>query len=71
MRPDYTSPEYLNRKIIEGNIDRDSVGQRLTPEARERAIDFGVSAWKGNMGNGTAAQLGIKHVTADVFKDKD
>jgi hypothetical protein len=59
----------LHRNIIAGNIDRDPVGRQLTPEARERAIDFGVNAWKGNMGNGTASDLGIKHVTSDVFKN--
>lgn len=62
--------EKLNRGIIAGNIDRDPVGRKLTPEARERAIDFGTKAWKGNMGNGTASRLGIQHVTSDVFKDK-
>lgn len=59
-----------HRQIIAGNIDRDPVGRELTPQARERAIDFGVSAWKGNMGNGKAAELGIKHATSDVLKDK-
>jgi hypothetical protein len=59
----------LNRSIIAGNIDRDPAGRRLTPEARERAIDFGTKVWKGNMGNGTASDLGIKHVTSDVLKD--
>jgi len=61
--------ESNNRRIIAGNIDRDPVGRRLTPEARERAIDFGTKVWKGDMGNGTASQLGIKHVTSDTLKD--
>lgn len=59
----------LNRSIIASNIDRDPVGSRLTPEARERAIDFGTKAWKGDMGNGTASKLGIQHVTSEVMKD--
>jgi hypothetical protein len=59
----------LNR-IIANNIDRDPVGRRLTPQARERAIKFGTEAWKGNMGSGQAAQLGIKHATSDVLKEK-
>lgn len=59
-----------SESIIAGNIDRDPVGRRLTPEARERAIQFGADAWKGNMGNGQAAKIGIQHVTFDVFKEK-
>lgn len=61
--------EAANRRIIASNIDRDPVGSRLTPEARERAIDFGTKAWKGDMGNGTAANLGIQHATSDVLRD--
>ena len=56
------------RQIMAGNIDRDSIGRQLTPEARKEAIEFAVNAWKGNMGNGEAAQLGIKHVTSKVLK---
>ena len=59
----------LNRKIIAGNIDRDSVGRKLTPEARERAVNFALDVWKGNMGNGKAAEIDINHVTRDVLKD--
>lgn len=61
----------LNKSIIANNIDRDPTGRRLTPQARERAIEFGTDAWKGNMGNGQAAQIGIKHATSDVFKSKE
>ncbi|MEK7566131.1 MAG: hypothetical protein AAB494_00455 [Patescibacteria group bacterium] len=50
------------------NIDRDPAGRRLTPEARAKAIEFAVDVWKGNMGNGQAAQLGISHVTSRAFK---
>ncbi len=60
----------LNREIIAGNIDRDPIGSRLTPEARERAIKFGVDVWKGDMGNGQAAQLGIKYATSEMLKTK-
>ena len=56
------------RQIMASNIDRDSIGRQLTPEARKEAIEFAVNAWKGNMGNGEAAQLGIKHVTSKVLK---
>jgi len=59
----------FHRSIIASNIDRDSVGRKLTPQARERAIEFGTNAWKGNMGNGKAAELGIQHVTSEVLKD--
>lgn len=57
-----------NREIMRGNIDRDPLGSRLTPEARERAVDFATDVWKGQMGNGEASQLGIRHVTKDVLK---
>lgn len=60
----------LNRQIIADNIDKHPVGCQLTPEARAKAIDFGVQAWKGQMGNGIAAELGIKHATSDVLKSK-
>lgn len=56
------------KAIIGQNIDRNSVGRKLTPEARERAVDFGVEAWKGTIGSGDAARIGIKHVTSGVFK---
>ena len=59
----------LNRKIIAGDISRDPTGSRLTPQARERAIDFGVNAWKGDMGCGRAVELGIKHVMSDILTD--
>jgi len=54
---------------MRSNIDRDTVGRRLTPEAKERAAEFAVDVWKGNMGNGEASKIGIKHVTRDVFED--
>ncbi len=57
------------RRIMASNIDRHQTGRKLTPEAREKAIEFAVDAWKGNMGNGTASDLGIKHVTTGVLKD--
>lgn len=60
-------PDDLNRQIIAGNIDRDPIGRQLTPQARERAIDFGVQAWKGQMGNGQAADIGIRHATSEVL----
>ncbi len=65
-----TSTRDLNRAIIANNIDRHPVGRKLAPEARERAIDFGVDAWKGQMGNGTASDLGIQHVTQDILKQR-
>lgn len=57
------------RQIMRGNIERDPVGRKLTPEAKERAVEFAVDVWKGDMGNGRAAEIGIKHVTRDVFED--
>jgi hypothetical protein len=57
------------RRIMEGNIDRHPVGKQLTPQAKAAAVDFAVDAWKGQMGNGTAAELGIKHVTSAILKD--
>ncbi len=57
-----------NRRILSENIAKDPVGRRLTPQAHERAVDFALKNWPANTGNGAAAQLGIKHVTSDVFK---
>jgi hypothetical protein len=59
----------LNRKCLAGSIDRDPVGRQLTPEARERAIDFAHSVFKGTVNNGQATSAGIKHVTAGIFKE--
>ena len=58
------------RQIMASNIDGDAVGKRLTPEARAKAIEFAVDVWGGNMGNGEATQLGIKHVTSEILKSK-
>ncbi len=62
------SKQELNRQIIAGNIDRDPVGRKLTPQAREKAISFAVDNWPANTGNGEAAQIGIKHATSGVLK---
>ncbi len=59
----------LNKRILRDNIDRDSVGRRLTPEAKERAAEFAVDNWPANTGNGEAAKIGIKHVTDGVLKN--
>jgi hypothetical protein len=58
----------LNKKIIASNIARDPVGRNLTPQVRERAIDFAVDNWPANTGNGEAARIGIRHVTSGVLK---
>lgn len=58
-----------HREIIGGNIDRHDVGRNLTPEAREKAINFALDNWNDQMGNGEATEIGIKHVTSDVFKE--
>jgi hypothetical protein len=58
------------REIMRGNISRDPLGNQLTSEARDRAVEFAVDAWKGDMGNGAASNLGIKHVTQDIIKKK-
>ncbi len=59
------------RSTMGNNIDRDTVGRQLTPEAKERAIDFAVDVYResGHTSNGDAARIGIKHVTRDVLKD--
>ena len=68
----WTAEEKLKnaQAIIAQNIDGDPLGRQLTRDARARAIDFAVSVWKGNMGNGDAARMGIKHVTADIIKPR-
>ena len=57
------------RQIMARNIDNDRTGRKLTPKARESAIEFAVDVWKGNMGNGEASKIGIKHVTRGVIGD--
>ncbi|KKN88143.1 hypothetical protein LCGC14_0252150 [marine sediment metagenome] len=59
-----------NRAVIEQNVDRDPVGRRLTPEARQEAVDVAMRVWRGNMGNGEAAQIGIEQVTSRIFRDE-
>jgi hypothetical protein len=56
-------------QIMLGDIQRDATGQKLTPEAQQRAAEFGAAAWKGNMENGDAVRLGIKHVTDGILKE--
>lgn len=68
MPGDAARDRQLNEKIIGQNIDRDPVGRNLTPEARDKAVNFAVDNWPKNMGNGAAAQLGIKHATSGVLK---
>ena len=66
------TPEEKRRNaidIMKSNIDSHPVGRKLTPEARQRAAEFAADAWQGQMGNGTASELGIKHVTSGVLKD--
>lgn len=58
----------INRQIIAQNIDSDPLGAKLTPEAREAAISFGMSVFKGQMGNGEAARIGIQHATSSILK---
>jgi hypothetical protein len=58
------------RAIMAQNIDSHPVGRKLTPEARERAIEFAVDSWKGSMGNGKASELGIQHVTQGILKQE-
>ena len=54
------------RQIMASNIEKDSIGRTLTPQAKAEAIEFAVDSWKGNMGNGDAAQIGIRHVTPEI-----
>lgn len=58
----------LHRIIIARNIDRDKLGSRLTPAARQTAIDVGMSVFKGQMGNGQASDIGIKAALAQVLR---
>lgn len=56
--------------IMLGNIQSDPVGRNLTPEAQQKAAEFAVTVWSGQMGNGEASQIGIKHVTDGLLRDK-
>lgn len=59
----------LNRDIITRNVDSHPVGRQLSADARKSAIDHGASVWQGQMGNGAAAEIGIKHATKGALKD--
>lgn len=66
---DERDKERSARRTIGENIDKDPMGKRLTPEAREEAITIGVKAWgAAPIGNGDAAQIGIKAVTGKILK---
>lgn len=60
----------LTRSIISGDIARDSVGAKLTPEAHERAVDFAMKQTGKGLNFGQLKNIGISHVTSEVFKDK-
>lgn len=47
----------------------DQKAPNLTDAAKQRAAEFGASVFRGNMGVGEAAEIGIKHVTQDTLKD--
>lgn len=59
----------LNIRIMKGNIERDPLGSKLTDSAKQKAAEFAADVWKGNMGNGEASQIGIKHVTESILKE--
>jgi len=50
-------------------IDRDVIGSRLTPKAREKAIKYAMKIWgKQRLTAGQAVQRGIEHVTAGILE---
>lgn len=53
-----------NRSWVRQVVDQDPVGSRLTDEAKDRAVDFAMDS-KGPVG--ITAEMGIRHVTADVI----
>lgn len=53
-----------NRAWVRRVVDQDPVGSRLTDEAKDRAVDFALDS-KGPVY--IAAEMGIRHVTADVI----
>jgi hypothetical protein len=59
----------LDRGIISGDIKADPVGAKLTPQAQERATEFGMSLRGQGMNWGQIREASIKHVTADVLRD--
>jgi len=59
----------LSRRIIAGDIARDRVGSKLTPQAQERAVDHAMRHVGKNLNWGQLKDIGIKHVTADILKD--
>lgn len=56
------------RSIIRRDIINDRVGSKLTPQAVERAVDFGASLTNNNLNWGQIKEASIKHVTNDILK---
>jgi len=56
------------RDIIRNSINRDNTGSKLTPQAVERAVDFGASLTKQGLNWGQIKEASIKHVTNDILK---
>jgi hypothetical protein len=48
------------RSIMSRHIDKAIERGDIRPHERDRAIDLAVNNWKGNMGNGQAADLAIE-----------
>ncbi len=61
----------LTRQIIREDIGRDRVGRKLTEAAKDRAVDFAekTSHKVGGLNYGQLKEIGIKHVTSEVFDD--
>jgi hypothetical protein len=52
---------------VKGWVERQA--PNLTESAKQKAAEFGSSVFRGNMGVGEAARIGIQHVTQDILKD--
>ena len=61
--------EQENVDWVKGWVKREA--PNLTEQAQQRAAEFGASVFRGSMGVGEAAKIGIQHVTQDVLRDSN
>jgi hypothetical protein len=57
-----------HREWLRGHVPRETERTQLTPQAEERALDIAESVFKGSVGVGIAAKIGVDAVVSEVFK---
>lgn len=60
----------LNRRILQGNIERMTASRPLNAEALKRAVDIAETAFKGTVTNGEASRIGLETVEREIYKSE-